>query len=95
MNSGAPEEAANADKNAVPRDQADSPDRMMMSVDLASVPDLALQSGTDQWVGSSLGKYKIKSLLGVGGMGVVFRAHDPSIDREVAIKVLSVELSAN
>src|ERR1039457_3900619 len=36
----------------------------------------------------SIGKYEILSELGRGAMGVVFRAHDPAIDRQVAIKVI-------
>nr|MBA3438483.1 serine/threonine protein kinase [Pyrinomonadaceae bacterium] len=45
--------------------------------------------------GTLLGRYEIRSLLGAGGMGEVYRAHDPKIGRDVAIKVLPAELSAN
>src|SRR5262249_49118402 len=38
--------------------------------------------------GSFLGPYRIDSLLGVGGMGEVYRGHDPKLNREVAIKIL-------
>jgi serine/threonine-protein kinase len=39
-----------------------------------------------------LGRYEIESLLGEGGMGRVYRARDPMIDRLVAIKTLGVDL---
>ncbi len=38
-----------------------------------------------------IGRYEIKSELGRGGMATVYRAFDPSFDREVAIKVLPKE----
>jgi len=53
------------------------------------------RSRPQNWVGRRLGKYEITKLLGAGGMGVVLKGHDASIERDVAIKVLPSELSAN
>jgi serine/threonine-protein kinase len=39
------------------------------------------------------GKYKIDRILGKGGMGAVFLAHDLTLEREVAIKVLPPDIS--
>jgi serine/threonine protein kinase len=39
-------------------------------------------------VGTRLGPYEITALLGVGGIGEVYRAHDTKLRRDVAIKVL-------
>ncbi|HMG18060.1 MAG TPA: protein kinase [Gemmatimonadales bacterium] len=39
------------------------------------------------------GKYKLDRLLGKGGMGAVFLAHDLTLEREVAIKVLPPDIS--
>ncbi|MCA9705276.1 MAG: serine/threonine protein kinase [Myxococcales bacterium] len=38
--------------------------------------------------GTILGRYVVRGRLGVGGMGLVLSAHDPVLDREVAIKLL-------
>jgi len=43
--------------------------------------------------GSRLGPYEILSPLGAGGMGEVYRAKDPRLGREVAIKVLPASFS--
>ena len=53
------------------------------------------RSNPNAWVGRHIGKYEITKVLGVGGMGVVLMGHDISIERDVAIKVLPAELSAN
>jgi serine/threonine protein kinase len=45
--------------------------------------------------GDRLGPYKILALLGVGGMGEVYRARDTRLDRDVAIKLLSASLAAD
>ncbi|MBA3503385.1 MAG: serine/threonine protein kinase, partial [Deltaproteobacteria bacterium] len=44
-------------------------------------------------VGTRMGRYEIRSLLGAGGMGQVFAAYDAELDRSIALKVLRPELA--
>ncbi len=43
--------------------------------------------------GTKLGRYEIRSALGAGGMGEVYRARDEKLQRDVAIKVLPTSFS--
>ncbi len=45
--------------------------------------------------GEKLGPYEIVALIGQGGMGEVYRAHDTKLKREVAIKVLPEAFTAD
>ena len=40
-------------------------------------------------IGQTLGRYRIEEQIGAGGMGVVYRAYDEKLERDLAIKVLA------
>ncbi|HET9360491.1 MAG TPA: protein kinase [Vicinamibacterales bacterium] len=45
--------------------------------------------------GTRLGPYEVTALIGSGGMGEVYRAHDPKLKRDVAIKILPAHTASD
>src|SRR5436190_14701376 len=78
------------------RDQSGIASRPVRRQRSPQEPSDNLRSGHREMViaaGSRLGPYEIVSPLGAGGMGEVYRAKDPRLGREVAIKVLPASLA--
>lgn len=64
------------------------------SVAVQDVLDLLVPSEYPNHLGR-LGTYEVTGVVGVGGMGVVLKAIDPSLDRVIALKVMSPSLAHN
>ena len=69
-----------------------APDSLLRGGSAPTLPGASLQgaAGVQQ-----VGRYLIRERLGRGGMATVFKAHDPTINREVAIKFLHASLCAD
>jgi serine/threonine protein kinase/Tfp pilus assembly protein PilF len=63
------------------------------AVDIAATPPG--ESREAMLVGRTISHYQVLSLLGAGGMGEVYLARDPRLDRTVALKILPEELAAD
>ncbi|HEY4181621.1 MAG TPA: serine/threonine-protein kinase [Kofleriaceae bacterium] len=69
-------------------DQCETCLELMMTVAAAwRADDGAL--GDQRGPGTKVGRYVIESALGAGAMGVVYAAHDPELDRTIALKVMA------
>jgi tetratricopeptide (TPR) repeat protein len=55
-------------------------------------PDPRPARATPLAAGEHVGRYLIRRVVGAGGMGVVYEAHDPALNRKVALKLLRSEL---
>jgi tetratricopeptide (TPR) repeat protein len=53
------------------------------------VPPTVPEGPEADWTETQIGRYTFRRLVGTGGMGVVVAAHDPELDREVAIKLVA------
>jgi len=63
--------------------------------ELSSTPNESEGATVSLAPGLRFGTYEIVARLGAGGMGEVWRAWDPSLEREVALKVLPSEMTAD
>jgi serine/threonine protein kinase len=60
-----------------------------------SPSQVALRPTRTLTIGDRVGRYLVLTALGAGGMGIVFAAYDPQLDRKVALKLLRAGITYN
>ncbi len=59
------------------------------------MPENNSQQGPGMPTGTKIGKYEVRKRLGIGGQAVVYKCYDPTLDRNVAIKQVPMQLAAD
>ena len=54
----------------------------------------AREAGPNLGIGDRVGRYEILGVIGEGGMSFVYLAHDPELDRDVALKLMRVRVGS-
>jgi serine/threonine protein kinase len=79
--------SAALDTHAQELEDSTGDERPLQHENVASPVATAPDSGTQTGLPRSFGRYELRALLGQGGMGTVYLAYDPDLDRAVAIKI--------
>jgi serine/threonine protein kinase len=80
------------DARSRPSAAADEPGSLLTALD-ETLPNVRAD-GSNLSEGAKVGRYDVLERVGAGGMGVVYRAYDPELHREVALKLLKASRSS-